>query len=71
MFLALATLVGAALIFLTLRDVFYQLFRPSGAGFISGMLMGGVWRALRPIARRFPSVLTLAGPAALVFIIAT
>lgn len=70
MFSTLVTLVGAALIFLALRDVFHQLFRPTGAGSISGMLMRGVWRAFRPIARRYPSMLTLAGPAALVVIIA-
>ncbi len=71
MFSTLVTLVGAALIVPALRDVFRQLFHPSGTGSISWVLMHGVWRAFRPLARRYPSLLTLAGPAALLAIIAS
>ncbi len=69
MFSAVATLLGITLIAVALRDVFHQLFRPSGAGDMSGLLMHSVWRALRPLARRYSSLLTLAGPAALIVII--
>ena len=70
MFSALATLLGVTLIVLALRDVFHQLFHPSGAGSISGALMKAVWRTFCLLARRYPSLLALAGPGALVAIIA-
>ncbi len=70
MFSALATLLGVTLIVLALRDVFHQLFHPSGAGSVSGMLMKAVWRAFRLVAWRYPSLLALAGPSALVAVIA-
>ncbi len=67
MFSALATLLSVSLIVLALRDVFH----PSGAGSVSGgMLMRAVWRAFRLVARRYPSLLALAGPSALVCVIA-
>jgi hypothetical protein len=65
-----ATLLGTVLIALALRDIFHQLFHPSGAGSISGALMKTVWRAFRPVARRYPSLLAFAGPSALIAVIA-
>jgi voltage-gated potassium channel Kch len=70
LFSVLATLLGVTLIILALRDVFHQLFHPSGAGSISGALMKAVWRAFCLLARRYPSLLALAGPSALVAVIA-
>ncbi len=70
MFSIAATLVGITLIAIALRDVFHQLFHPSGAGSVSGMLMKALWRVFRRVARRYPSLLALAGPSALVAVIA-
>jgi hypothetical protein len=50
LFSALATLLGVTLIVLALRDIFHQLFHPSGAGSVSGMLMKAIWRAFRLVA---------------------
>jgi voltage-gated potassium channel Kch len=66
----LAVLAGAALIFAALRDIFHELFHPAGTGSISGALMRVVWRLFRRAALLRPGVLTLAGPAALVAVIA-
>ena len=71
MFSTFATLLGVTLIVLGLRDVFHQLFHPSGAGSVSGMLMKAIWRVFRLVARRYPSLLALAGPSALVAVIAS
>jgi voltage-gated potassium channel Kch len=68
---ALATLLGVALIVVALRDIFHQLFHPSGTGGLSGRLMKSVWRVFRLFARRYPSLLALAGPSALVATIAS
>lgn len=57
-----ATILGTVLIVATLRDVFHELFHPSGTGGMSGMLMKAIWQLFRRLARRYPSVLTLAGP---------
>ena len=72
MFSTFATLLGVILIILGLRDVFHQLFHPSGAGSVSGILMKAVWRVFRRlVARRYRSLLALAGPSALVAVIAS
>ncbi len=68
----LATLLGAALILAALRDIFHQLFHPGGTGSMSGALMSIVWRVFRSVARRrYPSLLSLAGPSALITVIAS
>ena len=59
-----ATLLGAALILLTLRDVLHEIFHPSGTGSASGALARATWRLSRRLAGRFPGVLPLAGPVA-------
>ena len=67
----LATLLGAALILAALRDIFHQLFQPGGTGSISGALMKIVWRVFRRFGRRYPSLFALAGPSALITVIAS
>lgn len=64
-----ATILGTVLIVAALRDIFHELFHPSGTGGMSGMLMKAIWRLFRGLARRYPSVLTLAGPSILLTII--
>ncbi|MEW6635203.1 MAG: potassium channel family protein [Actinomycetota bacterium] len=66
-----ATLLGAALILLTLRHVFHEIFHPSGTGSASGALARATWRLSRRLAGRFPGVLPLAGPVAVVAIVAS
>jgi hypothetical protein len=65
----LATLAGAALVLLALRDIFHELFHPGGGGDLSSLLMRTVWRVFRFAAARFPSALEVAGPAALLAVI--
>lgn len=65
----MVTLLGAVLILAALRDVFHQLFHPGGTGSISGVLMKLVWGVYRGLARRYPSLLALAGSSALVGVI--
>jgi voltage-gated potassium channel Kch len=65
------TLLGAAVVLLTLRDIFQQLFRPGGAGSLSRGLMRGIWNLFRRLAARRPALLTLAGPCVLLSIIVT
>ncbi len=66
-----ATSLGATLVLLALRDIFHQLFHPSGVGSVSGAIMRGVWRAYSLVARRYPSLLGLAGPSALLAVISS
>lgn len=53
-----------------LRDIFQELFRPSGGGVLSRSLMSLVWRTYRHIARLRPSALEMAGPSILIAVIA-
>jgi hypothetical protein len=64
------TVLGAGLVFAALRDVFHQLFHPSGNGSISRVLMRTTWRAFRRAAGRTPKRLEHAGPAALLVVVA-
>lgn len=64
------TLLGAAIVFAALRDVFQQLFRPGGSGSLSRALMRGVWNLFRRLAARNPTLLVLAGPSVLLTAIA-
>ena len=66
---ALATLVGTVLIVTALRDIFQQLFRPSGGGSLSRSLMRTIWRAFHHVAARKLISLELAGPSILTSII--
>jgi len=63
------TLVGVALILIALRDIFQQLFQPSGRGSLSRMIMRAVWSGFRRVAHRNPQLLARAGPTVLLAII--
>lgn len=63
------TLLGAVLIFVVLRDIFQQLFVPSGGGSLSRALMRLIWGAFRRLSGHRQALLTLAGPTILVTII--
>lgn len=67
----LATMLGVALIGVALRDIFAQLFQPSGSGPLNRWLTHLVWDGLRRIAVRYPGVLSLAGPSIFLIIIGT
>src|SRR4051794_9762097 len=67
----LATLAGAALILLTLEDIFVVLFNPLGRGRVSRIAVKLLWRVFRYLGRRRASLLELAGPLGLVSIIGT
>lgn len=68
---ATVTLGGAGLIGLALRDIFHELFHPTGSGSLSRVVMRVVWRAYRRAARRRPALLALAGPVAFLAVIST
>jgi hypothetical protein len=66
----LSTAAGVVLIGFAARDIFDALFHPEGRGTFARMLMHGVWSGFRRLAsgpRSFP----LAGPVALIIVIAT
>jgi hypothetical protein len=65
----LVSLLGAGLVLAALRDIFQQLFRPSGAGSLSRFLMRAVWRMFRRLGHHKPAVFALVGPAVLLTII--
>ena len=63
------TILGVVLIATALRDIFHELFHPSGSGSASDALTRIVWRVFRRLARYFPAALSLAGPTAIVVVI--
>jgi voltage-gated potassium channel Kch len=65
-----ATAAGLALIALAGRDIFDALFHPEGRGALARLLARAVWRVFRR-ARPGPRTLALAGPLALVVVIAS
>ena len=67
----IVTLLGTVLILVALRDIFQQLFHPSGGGSLSKSLMVIVWGLFRRVAVRRPALLSLAGPSILLTIIAS
>src|SRR5919199_3765517 len=67
----LNTLIGAGLVFVALRDIFQQLFRPHGKGSLSRLLMRSIWRAFCRFAAHRAALLGLAGPSVLLAIIAS
>ena len=68
---SLLTILGVVLILVALRDIFQQLFNPSGGGSLSRTLMRSVWGAFRLLASCRPALLSLAGPFVLLSIIAS
>ena len=66
----LLTVLGVALIGVTLRDIFHTLFAPTGAGSVSSLAARHVWHVFRRVAQRRADLLSLAGPLALLLIIA-
>jgi hypothetical protein len=66
----LITALGLALNALALRDIFHTLFAPTGTGALSSFAARHVWRVFRRVERHRPQTLALAGPLALLCIIA-
>ena len=66
----LVTVAGLLLILIALRDVFDTLFHPGGRAAVSRGIMRVVWRVYHPIARWRPGAISLAGPTALILIVA-
>lgn len=67
--IVLYTMLGVILILGTLRDIFQELFRPSGWGALSRMHLQQLWRFFRWIANYDKSILVLAGPSMLISVI--
>ena len=65
------SLIGVALIAIALRDIFHELFHPGGNGTVSHWVIRIVWRCFQSLARDWPSTLQLAGPTALLAVIAS
>ncbi|MGY1762433.1 potassium channel family protein [Geodermatophilus sp. SYSU D00779] len=59
------TAVGAALVFVALRDIFHTIWHPTGRGGLSRRLMATVWR----IGRRRRALGALVGPLAMVVVV--
>lgn len=66
-----STLLGMVLIGVALRDVFHSLFHPSGASSVQRLVSRATWRAVRWLSASRPTLLVLAGPSALVAVIAS
>jgi hypothetical protein len=65
----IATVGGALLVVVALRDVFDTLFHPHGRGIVSQALIQGVWRTMRRSVRGNHVLLSLAGPLAFITVI--
>lgn len=65
------TAAGAALIALTLRDIFETLFHPLGRGHVERWLVGGISRLGHGFARRFAPAPLLIGPLGFIAVVAT
>lgn len=65
----LLTSLGIALILVALRDIFHELFHPSGRGSLSRAVMRAIWSVSRGVSRGWPAVLDIAGPSMLPLII--
>lgn len=66
---AIPSILGVVVILATLRDIFHELFHPSGTGSISGRLMRTNWRVFRSVSLRRQSLLNLAGPTTMLLVI--
>lgn len=66
----LATGTGIALVTVVALDVFDALFHHRGVGMLSGPVMRATWRGFRRLATRRRALLAVAGPCALVAVVA-
>lgn len=66
----LLILIGSTLIATALQDQFYTLFHPVGRAVMGDYIARGVWKGFHKLSRGKPALLTLAGPFALVAIVA-
>lgn len=66
---AVLTIIGILLIGAAALDVFQTLFHPAGRGALSDWTARVLWKIYRTVARRYPGVLTYAGPTAILAII--
>jgi hypothetical protein len=48
----LVNALGLGLVLVVLREVFHQLFHPSGSGHLSDALTRAVWRLFRALSRK-------------------
>ncbi|MFI5963764.1 hypothetical protein ACIA8J_16485 [Streptomyces asoensis] len=65
---ALVSLIGAALVMITLRDLFHTLWHPTRHGGLSRLVMTALWRTARRL--RTPGrVVGLVGPLAMVTVV--
>ena len=67
----LVSAVGAVVVVLALRDIFHTLWRPTGRGRISRLVMSAVWRAGRGRRRGPRAGGLLGGPLAMVLVVLT
>lgn len=65
----LLTILGVTLILLGLRDIFQQLFHPSGGGSLSRLVMQALWAIFRRLGMVRHSLFVLAGPTIVLSII--
>ncbi|NGO70023.1 potassium channel family protein [Streptomyces boncukensis] len=65
----LVSLFGAALVVITLRDLFHTLWHPTRRGGLSRVVMTALWRLSRPLRTRSGHVAGLAGPLAVVSVV--
>ena len=65
-----STAAGAVLILFALRDLFHTVFHPMGRGAASDLVAHATWKVVRAVALRRRRAIQLAGPLAVVMIIA-
>ena len=66
----IATCLGIMLVTVVALDVFDALFHHRGAGMLSGRVMRAIWRGFRRAGERRRALLAVAGPCALVGVVA-
>jgi ion channel len=65
-----STVAGVVLVLVALRDVFDTIFHPHGRGVVGRALVAAAWRTMRVVARGNHRALSVAGPLAVVLVIA-
>ena len=65
----LYTLIGAAFIIITLRDIYQELFDPNAYGRLSHLIKRSLWPVFRQLAVYDKRILSLAGPMSVITII--